>query len=121
MKKLMFAAAIAAMTFGLTAEEAKPEATAPAPAAAEAKPAKPARPQFDRAKFEERMKERKAAVKARAVEVLKKYGLDDAKADACYEELQQALRPPRPDRVKRPPKAPKGEKGAAPAAPTPVK
>ena len=116
MKKLMFAAAIAAMTFGLTAEEAKPEATAPAPAAAEAKPAKPARPQFDRAKFEERMKERKAAQKAKIVEILKNYGMAEEKAGECAEEIMQAGRPQRPQRPPKAPKAPKPPKAEAPAA-----
>ena len=100
MKKLMFAAVIAAMSAATFAadEAAKPAAEAAKPAA---EAARPARPKFDRSKFEARMKERQAERKAKMVETLKKYGLDDEKASACADEL---LKPVRPERPARPPR-----------------
>lgn len=112
MKKLMFAAAVAAMSCGVFAEEAKTEAPAEKPAAVEN--ARRARPQFDKAKFEERMKQRQAERKAAVVEILKKYGLDDEKAAACADELQKVGRPVRPPRPQRPRPA-KKPAAAAPA------
>ena len=116
MKKLIFAALVAGSAFAFAEEAAKPAASA-APAAVKA----PARRQITpeqraemRAKFEQRMAARKAEVEKKALEIIKKYGLDDEKAKALFAELETAMRSsrrPRPNMMKRPAAKP----AAAPA------
>lgn len=122
MKKLIVAAMIAGSMMmaadGVKAEEATTKAT-PKAAEAPAVAAKPARRQVApeqraamRAKLEQRMAARKAEMEKKAIEIIKKYGLDDEKAKALLAELEVAIkssRRPRPN-MKRPAKT------SAPAA-----
>ena len=88
MKKLMMAAILAGSVFAMTAdcvaEEAQPAADATAQQAC--KKAK-------KAKLTPEERKAKALAKrtAAALEVLKKYGLDEEKAKACLEELKAVL------------------------------
>ena len=119
MKKLMVAAMLAGSMMAVAEEAAKPAETA-----APAKVTAPARRQLTpdqraemRAKFEQRMAARKAEMEKKAIEIIKKYGLDDEKAKALFNELQNEMRSgfgrrPRPN-MKRPAKA--GAPAAAPA------
>lgn len=118
MKKLICAMLIACSMMVVADEAAKPEAEATAPAAETVKKA-PRRQMTEeqrakmRERFEQRIAERKAAVKAKMVEVIKKYGLDDEKAKALADELETAIRPQnrRPQHRARPsnPKTKKAE------------
>ena len=106
MKKLIFAAALSAIVFAVEAQEAQ-QNTPPPPPQGEVKPAPKegkGAPRFDRAKFEERMKQRQAERKNAMIAILKKYGLDDEKAAACADELTKAQRPQRPERHERMPR-----------------
>ena len=112
MKKLICAAVVAGSMFAMADEAAKAEVKAPAaPAAAESVKVAPKRPQFSeeqRAKMREQrekfMAERKAAMEAKMLEVVKKYVPEEEKAKALIKELQESMmgarrnmmRPPRP-------------------------
>ena len=121
MKKLIAIAAVATLATGAFAEDtaAAPAAETPAaPAAAEA--AKPQAPRgFDRAKYEERMKQRRLEQKAKVVEILTAAGVPAEKADATAEEIEGVYRPQRRPRSqgKRPPRPPR--RPGAKAAPQP--
>jgi len=123
MKKLIFAAFVAGSMFA-TAEEAAP-ATAVAAPAVETVRKVPARQQItpeQRAKMREQrekfMAERKAAMEAKMLEVIKKYVPEEEKAKALVKELQEAMtagrrmRPPRPPMKKdvEPPKVAEPQK-----------
>ena len=103
MKKLIVAAVLAVSMVAVADEAAKAEAKAPAAAAATVKaPAKltPEQRAELRAKRDKFIAERKAAMAQKMIEVIKKYGLDDEKAKALANELQETLRParrPRPN------------------------
>ena len=118
MKKLICAAVVAGSMFVMAEEAAKTEA---APVAAEAVNQAPKRPQMTaeqraemRAKFEKRRAEMKAEMDKKMVEVIKKYGLDDEKANALWKDLQEAMRNGRRSMMPRPGRPMK--KPAAPAA-----
>ena len=104
MRILVFAAALASFATCAFAEEvsAKPAAEAKAPA--EQKVATGAmrapRPGFDRAKYEERMKIRRAEQKAKVIELLKAQGIEDeAKVAEMAEAIEKIYsRPSRPQR-----------------------
>ena len=113
MKKLMLAAVLACSMVAVAADAVKPEVKAAAPAAEAAKAVKTKRPQLTqeqrakmRAQREKFMAERRAKMEAKAVEIIKKYGLDDEKAKALFNELQDAMRAgfmgrrPRPNAAK---------------------
>ena len=118
--------AAAAMASGLFAEEAKTEAQPAVPTSVQAaKPVPAPRRQFDRAKFQERMKKMQAERKEKMTEVLKKYGLDDAKASECADELMKLAGPrgpmgPRAAHGQRPPRPAAGPRPAPTAAPAPA-
>ena len=125
MKKLVCAAIVAASMCAM-ADEAKKDAAPAAPAAAAvAKPMAPKRPQMteeQRAKMREQrekfMAERKAAMEAKMLEVVKKYVPEEDKAKALIKELQEAMMGARRPMMNRPMKnrpMPKPE-AAAPAA-----
>ena len=112
MKKLMLAALVAGSMVAMAEDAAKPAENAAAPAAVAAKKAARAKmsPEERKAMFEKRMAERKAAMEKKSVEIIKKYGLDDEKAKALFNELQAAMmsgfgRRPRPNMKKAAPKA----------------
>lgn len=114
MKKLIAAAAFAAMAGGVFADGAAPAKAdasggnaAPAAEAAKNGPAaakRPARPAFDRAKFEARMKERQAERRAKVEELLKSAGVAADKVKALAEEIEKAYTA-RPQRNRRGAKA----------------
>ena len=123
MKKLVCAAMVAASVCAMADEVKKEAAPAAAPAAAVAKPAIPARPQMSeeqRAKMRERrekfMAERRAAMEAKMLDVVKKYVPEEDKAKALIKELQESMMGARRQMMNRP--APKAAKPAeaAPAA-----
>ena len=109
MKRLMVAAAIAAMSAGLFAAEGDgaPKAAdgaVEAQAAASARRARHAGAPFDRAKFEERMKKRQEERRAKVAEILKSAGVAEDKVEATVDEIDKlyARRPPqRPERSPR--------------------
>ena len=122
MNKLICAAIVAASMCAM-ADEAKKEAAPAAPAAAAvAKPMAPARPQMSeeqRAKRREQqmkfMAERKAAMEAKMLEVVKKYVPEEDKAKALIKDLQEAMMGARRPMMNRRPMnrpAPKTEKPA---------
>ena len=120
MKKLIVVAMIAGSMMAMADETAKPEAAKVATPVAEM-PAKrqitPEQRAAMRAKFEQRMAARRAEMEKKAIEIIKKYGLDDEKAKALFAELEMAKkssRRPRPN-MKRPAKAPAPAPAAAPA------
>ena len=101
MKKLICAALVAGSMCAM-ADEAKCEnGTCALPGvAAEGKVQKPARPQMTpeqraemKAKREKFMAERKAAMEAKMLEIVKKYIADEEQAKALIKELQEAMRP----------------------------
>ena len=98
MKRLMIAAVLAAMAGGAWAAEKAPADAAPAKAEARAEAKRPARPAFDRAKFEARMKQRQAERRATVVEILKAGGVAEGKVQALADEIDKvySARPPRP-------------------------
>ena len=101
MKRLILAAALAAMAGGVVADEAAPAKAEPAKTEAKAADAKrPARPVFDRAKFEARIRERQAERRAKVAELLKSAGIEEAKVKGLAEEIDKvySARPPRPPR-----------------------
>ena len=115
MKKLIAIAAVSVMTAGAFADDgaAAPKEAPAAPAAAEAAtPQTP--PPFDRAKFEERMKQRKLERKAKVVSILTAAGIPADKVEAVAEEIERKLwvslvlplrlaaSPIRPPRIKAP-------------------
>ena len=112
MKKLMMAAILAGSVFAMTAdcvaEEAQPAADATAQQTC--KKAKKAKltPEERKAMMMKKMNERKAAIEAKSIEIIKKYGLDDEKAKALFNELQEAMKSAF-GRRPRPAKAPKAE------------
>lgn len=131
MKKLIAIAAISTIAVGAFADDGAeaPKEAAAAPVAAEAeKPHTP--PAFDRAKYEERMKQRSLERKAKVVEILAKAGVPAEKAEATADEIDgvytrrpprrpapHGMRPPR----QRPPRRPDAKatppaEAAAPAA-----
>ena len=123
MKKLVCAAMVAASVCAMADVVKKEAAPAAAPAAAVAKPAIPARPQMSeeqRAKMRERrekfMAERRAAMEAKMLDVVKKYVPEEDKAKALIKELQESMMGARRQMMNRP--APKAAKPAeaAPAA-----
>ena len=106
MKRLMVAAAIAAMSAGLFAAEgdgAKQAAGEPGAQAAEqaVRRGRPAGAQFDRAKLEERMKKRQEERRAKVADVLKAAGLPEDKVGAAVDEIDKIY-------VRRPPQRPVG-------------
>lgn len=119
MKKLMIAVAVAAMAGGVFADKAAEPAKAEAPAKVEAAAPKgaaakrPARPVFDRAKFEARMKERQAERRAKVAELLKGAGVAEDKIPALTEEIEKAFSP-------RPPRSRRAGKAAGPQRPAPA-
>lgn len=126
MKNLICAAIVAGSMFAMAEEAAKKEAAVPAaPVAAEA--AKPKRPQMtdeQRAALREKMMQRRAAMKAemdkKAIEVIKKHGLDDEKAAALWKDLQETMRNGRRSQMRRP-MPPAKPAAAQPAAAQPAK
>lgn len=101
MKKLICAALVAGSMCAM-ADEAKCEngACALPGVAAEGKVQKPARPQMTpeqraemKAKREKFMAERKAAMEAKMLEIVKKYIADEEQAKALIKELQETMRP----------------------------
>lgn len=101
MKKLICAALVAGSMCAM-ADEAKCEngVCALPGVAAEGKVQKPARPQMTpeqraemRAKREKFMAERKAAMEAKMLEIVKKYIADEEQAKALIKELQETMRP----------------------------
>ena len=101
MKKLICAALVAGSVCAM-ADEAKCEngVCALPGVAAEGKVQKPARPQMTpeqraemRAKREKFMAERKAAMEAKMLEIVKKYIADEEQAKALIKELQETMRP----------------------------
>ena len=101
MKKLICAALVAGSMCAM-ADEAKCEnGTCALPGvAAEGKVQKPARPQITpeqraemKAKREKFMAERKAAMEAKMLEIVKKYIADEEQAKALIKELQETMRP----------------------------
>ena len=117
--KTLIAAAVCALAVGaFAAETEKPAEAAAAPAAEAAKAAKPLAPRgFDRAKYEERMKQRKLERKAKVTALLTEAGLPAEKAEATAEAIDEVYtsRPKRPVRPNRKPGAKKAP-AAAPAA-----
>ena len=130
MRTLAFTAAmVVSAACAFAAEDAAKPATelktaAELKAEAENKPASGAlrvqRPGFDRAKFEERLKQRRAEQKAKVVELLKANGVaDEAKANEVAEAIEKIYsrpqrpagmrdrRPPLPGPRAQPPPAPK--------------
>ena len=113
MKKLVCAAIVAASMCAMADEAKKDAAPAVAPAAAVAKPAVPARPKMtdeQRALMRERREkfiaERKAAMEAKLLEVVKKYVPEEDKAKALVKDLQAAMMSARRPMMNRPmPKA----------------
>ena len=110
MKKLIAAAMIAGSMMAMAEEAGKPaEAPKAAATTAVVTPRRQITPEQRaamRAKFEERMAARKAEIEKKAVEVIKKYGLDDEKAKSLFAELEAIVKParrPRPN-MKRPAK-----------------
>ena len=130
MKKLVCAAVVAASMCAMADEAKKEVAPAAAPAAAAvAKPVAPKRPQMSeeqRAKMREQrekfMAERKAAMEAKMLEVVKKYVPEEDKAKALIKELQESMigarRPmmPRPMMNRPAPKVETPAEAAKPAA-----
>lgn len=117
MKKLI-AAAVCALAVGAFADETEKVAEAAAPAQVEAA-AKPHAPRgFDRAKYEERIKQRKLERKAKVVALLAEAGVPAEKAEATAEAIDEVYtrRPQRPPRPPRPPRKP-GDRKAPAAAP----
>ena len=108
MKKLICAAVVAGSMFVMAEETAKKEATAAVPAAAEAVKEAPKRPQLtdeqraQREKFMKRRAEMKAEMDKKMVEVIKKYGLDDEKANALWKEMQETMKNGRRGQMRRP-------------------
>ena len=96
MKRLILAAVLAAMAGGVVADEPAPEKAAPAKVAEK----RPARPAFDRAKFEARIRERQAERRAKVAEVLKAAGIEESKVKGLVDEIDKvySARPPRPPR-----------------------
>ena len=117
MKKLVCAAIVAASMCAMADEAKKDAAPAAAPAAAEAKPALPKRPQMTeeqraamRETREKFMAERKAAMEAKLLEVVKKYVPEEDKAKALIKDIQEAMMGARRPMMNRPmPKAAKPE------------
>ena len=120
MKKLLFAAAFAAVASGSFAADSAEAPAAPAETAKIVEKAEKAvrqRPAFDRSKFEERMRQRKAERDAKVIEAIKAAGItDEAKAKELAEQIEKIYtRPQRPHRM---PGGPRGGKpGAVPPAP----
>ena len=131
MKKLIAIAAVSVITAGAFADDgaAAPKEAPAAPAAAEAAtPQTP--PPFDRAKFEERMKQRKLKRKAKVVSILTAAGIPADKVEAVAEEIDgaytrrsprrlmpQKARPPRQRPLRKPDaQATPPVEAAAPAA-----
>jgi len=124
MKKVMIALALAGSLAAVAAEEPAVAASA-APAASQAQlgprvqrraPMTEEQRAKMRAQREKFMAERKAAMEAKALPIIKKYGLDDEKAKALFGELQEAMRTMPPPRRRSPMReAPKAPKAAAPA------
>ena len=111
MKKLIAAAMIAGSMMVMAEEAAKPaeapKANAPAAAVAPRRQMTPEQRDAMRAKFEQRMAARKAEMEKKALDVIKKYGLDDEKAKALLADLEAVMKParrPRPNVMKRPAK-----------------
>ena len=110
MKKLIAAAMIAGSMMVMAEEAAKPAEAPKANAPAAVAPRRQITPEqcaAMKAKFEERMAARKAERDKKAIEVIKKYGLDDEKAKALLADLEAVLKParrPRPN-MKRPAKS----------------
>ena len=108
MKKLIAAAMIAGSMMVMAEEAAKPAEAPKANAPAAVAPRRQITPEQRaamKAKFEERMAARKAERDKKAIEVIKKYGLDDEKAKALLADLEAVMKParrPRPNAMKRP-------------------
>ena len=132
MKKLIAIAVVSVMATGAFANDgaAAPKKAPTAPGAAEAA-ASQTPPSFDRAKYEELMKQRKLKRKAKVVAILTAAGIPSEKVEAIAEEIDgvysrrtprrpmpQDMRPPRPPRTPRRPDAQVAppDKESAPAA-----
>jgi len=120
MKKLIVAAFLAGSMVAMADATAVATTEKAASAAAVEQPAKPLKrgPLTNeqraemRARREKMMAERKMQMEKKALEVIKKYGLDDEKAKALLNELQEAMRPvrrPRPVKPVAATPAPKAE------------
>ena len=126
MKKLVCAAIVAASMCAMADEAKKDAAPAPAPTAVAANPAVSARSQVSeemRAKMRERrekfMAERKAAMEAKLLEVVKKYVPEEDKAKALVKELQESMMGARRQMMNRPMNRPE-LKAAKPAEAAPA-
>ena len=105
MKKRMLGAGMMAAMLAFAGVSARAEEAAPAAPAASAKAAvvaKPGRVQMTpekraemRAKREQFMAERKAALQAKVLEIVKKYVPDETQAKALVAELEAAMKPSR--------------------------
>lgn len=116
MKRLVVAAAIAALSAGVFAAE---EGDAPkageevqAAAGAHARSARMPGGQFDRAKFEERMKKRMEERRAKVADILKAAGLAEDKVSGAVEEIDKVYTRRPPQRPARP-----GAQGMKPRRP----
>ena len=106
MKKLMLAALVAGSVAMVAPSAFAADEEAPAAAEQGAKKAKKAkRPAKAKMTLEERRAKMKAAMEEKAVEIIKKYGLDDEKAKALFNELTEALKPVRRPRPAKPAEA----------------
>ena len=97
MKKLMMAAFVAGSMVVLTAPAAESAAAAAPAAEQSAVTAKKARrtpmtPEERKARLAKMVADRRAKAEAKAVEIIKKYGLDEEKAKALFNELQSAMK-----------------------------
>ena len=101
MKHLIVAAFIATSAFGVFAQETQVPASADRPKTAVR--GSRAYPPFDRAKFEERMKQRRAEVQAKVITLLKAAGVADEKTAELAAEIDKVYRPQRPQGMHRPP------------------
>ena len=105
--KTLIATAISAMAMGVFAAEAENAAQPAVPPPAQEAVAQPQAPQgFDRAKFEERMKQRRLERKAKVVAILTAAGIPAEKVDATAEEID-GVYTRRPPRGPRPPRRPR--------------
>ena len=109
MKKLVLAVALATLAFGVSAAEDAAKPVQEQKAAEQAVDRFQRPPVFDRAKFEERMKKRRAEQKAKVVEILKANGIaDEAKANEVADAIEKVY--VRQSRAPRPANVPNGQR-----------
>lgn len=106
--KTLIATALSALAVGVFAAEAENAAQAAVPPPAQEAAANPQAPRgFDRAKFEERMKQRRLERTKKVVDILVSAGVPAEKAAAAAEEIDSVyVRPPRRPRPPRSPRPP---------------